>query len=64
MSAGVRVDPEFPWVNGLSTRRFTRERDQGEGAKGSPPGLQPRMDETKVHPGAEWVLQRVRNGHW
>ena len=28
------------------------------------PGLQPRMDDTQVHPGAEWVLQPVRDGEW
>ena len=32
--------------------------------KGSPPGLQPRMDDTQVHPGAKWVLQPVRDGEW
>ena len=32
--------------------------------KGSPPGLQPQMDDTQVHPGAEWVLQPVRGGEW
>ena len=32
--------------------------------KGSPPGLQPWMDDTQVHPGAEWVLQPVRDGEW
>ena len=32
--------------------------------KGSPPGLQPRMDDTQVHPGGEWVLQPVRDGEW
>ena len=32
--------------------------------KGSPPGLQLRMDDTQVHPGAEWVLQPVRDGEW
>ena len=26
------------------------------------PGLQPWMDDTQVHPGAEWVLQPVRDG--
>ena len=36
VSAGVRVDLSDPWVNGLSTRRFTRERDQGERGKGRP----------------------------
>ena len=36
VSAGVRVDLEMPWVNGLSTLRFTRERDQGEHGKGRP----------------------------
>ena len=30
----------------------------------SPPGLQPWMDDTQVHPGAEWVLQPVRDGEW
>ena len=29
-----------------------------------PPGLQPQMDDTQVHPGAEWVLQPVRDGEW
>ena len=29
-----------------------------------PPGLQPRMDDKQVHPGAEWVLQPVRDGEW
>ena len=32
--------------------------------KGSLPSLRPRMDENEVHPGAEWVLQRVRDGKW
>ena len=32
--------------------------------KGSPPGLQPWMDDTQVHPRAEWVLQPVRDGGW
>ena len=32
--------------------------------KGSPLGLQPRMDDTQVHPGAECVLQPVRDGEW
>ena len=32
--------------------------------KGSPPGLQPRMDDTQVHPVAKWVLQPVRDGEW
>ena len=32
--------------------------------KGSPPGLQPRMDDTQVHPGAKWVLQPVMDGEW
>ena len=32
--------------------------------KGSPPGLQPRRDDTQVHPGAKWVLQPVRDGEW
>ena len=32
--------------------------------KGSPPGLQPRMDDTQVLPGAEWVLQPVRDWEW
>ena len=32
--------------------------------KRSPPGLQPRMDDTEVHPGAEWVLQPVRDWEW
>ena len=36
VSAGVRVDLEIPWVNGLSTRGFTRERDQGKRGKGRP----------------------------
>ena len=35
VSAGVRVDLDAR-VNGLSTRRFTRERDQGERGKGRP----------------------------
>ena len=26
------------------------------------PGLQPWMDDNQVHPGAEWVLQPVRDG--
>ena len=30
--------------------------------KGSPPGLQPQMHDTQVHPGAEWALQPVRDG--
>ena len=30
--------------------------------KGSPPGPKPRMDDSQVHPGAEWVLQPVRDG--
>ena len=29
--------------------------------KGSSPGFQPRMDDTQVHPGAEGVLQPVRD---
>ena len=29
-----------------------------------PPGLQLPMDDTQVHPGAEWVLQPVRDGEW
>ena len=32
--------------------------------KGSPPGHQLPMDSTQVHPGAEWVLQPVRDGEW
>ena len=32
--------------------------------KGSPPGLQRWMDDTQVHPGAEWVLQPARDGEW
>ena len=28
------------------------------------PSLQPLMDENQVHPGAEWVLQPVRDGEW
>ena len=32
--------------------------------KGSPPGLQLRMDDTQVHPGAEWVLQPLTDGEW
>ena len=27
-------------------------------------GLQPQMDDTQVHPRAEWVLQPVRDGEW
>ena len=30
--------------------------------KRSPPGLQLRMDDHQVHPGAEWVLQPVSDG--
>ena len=37
MSAGVRVDPEGPWVNSLSTRGCTAERDLGERGKGHRP---------------------------
>ena len=29
--------------------------------KRSPPGLQPRMDNNEVQPGADWVLQPVRD---
>ena len=31
---------------------------------GSPPSLQPRMDDTHVDLGAQWVLQPVRDGKW
>ena len=26
--------------------------------------IQPRIDDTQVHPGSEWVLQPVRGGEW
>ena len=32
--------------------------------KGSSPRLQPRMNDHQVHPGAEWILQPVRDGGW
>ena len=61
--AGVRVDPEAP---GSMARVHVGSRVSGTRGtwKRSPPGLQPWMDDNQVHPGAEWVLQPVRDGEW
>ena len=56
--AGVRVDPEAPRPM-ARVRVGLRVSGTGRMWKRLFPGLQPRMDDNQVHPGAEWVLQPV-----
>ena len=63
VSAGVRVDLEIP--GSMARVHVGSHLSETKGnVERSPPGLQPRMDDTKVNLGAKWVLQPVRDGEW
>ena len=63
VSAGVRVHPEVPGSM-AGVQVGSRVSGTWRNVERVAPALQPRMDDTRVHLGAEWVLQPVRDGDW
>ena len=63
VSAGVTVDPEVPGSMACVHVGACVSGTWGNVERVAL-SLQPRMDDTQVHLGAEWVLQPVRDGEW